>query len=258
MTILQHPADVAQAPGSYWDLSERERAALTSEGVEGYLDYELMSAGVVRPRRPPSTDVPNLPELERVQVYVVRAGYSDLIAFDAPEKVDQFLKLGPIRVLSDYDAGSKVAYAEPLFHGDDEIANGVSPRSVATRASFMLRREELKRAEAARRASEGARKSYEDALAKVDKATSGVWADWHAMQAKGRECDEVAETLAEYLRMTGGDRALALRFLAKAFSVSRRADASEWFGGESFGAEIDDPGLTDEAAGKANDEDLSL
>lgn len=208
---------------TYWDLSEQERAALTREGVERFIDAELMLKGVLAPK-PPEPVHQGEPTLETRTVFVVGGEYSTLpIAFATLDAAQQFLALEPLSIERNWEVGD-VRFVRRL------ASQPVSAQSFPTEAAVLSRVAEIKRATAAKREADERQKAYAAALKQVEKVLEGLWEDWYACCAKARRVDDLVQTSDKYLRLSHGDAAMALGFLKLAFLPEQIAEAEEWLG----------------------------
>jgi hypothetical protein len=121
---------------TYWDLSEQERAALTADDVQKYIDAELMLKGVLKVKPLALEPEPTVP-VPSTKAFVVRFGgkygrTDSGVAFDTIESAQAFIALRAVRVESEYMDSTSVPYvgratdpeiAEVPTAGDDAIAS---------------------------------------------------------------------------------------------------------------------------------------
>jgi len=211
---------------SYWDLSEKDRAALTSEQVEQHCGYELMAAGVLRVAPLELTPEPKAPEPQTL-VYRVRKrdafGRGFDVAFADPANAQRFAELAPLMVSTEWLGGSTAEYVEPMAPCEMVAVN------LYSKAEVDLHKATLRKAAEIRQANEKATQEHAKATKAQDDALAGLWADWMACRAKAAQMERVADTFAEYVKMAGSE-VLAARFLAKAFPAPTIANAVAWFG----------------------------
>ncbi len=211
---------------SYWNLSEKARAALTQEQVEQFCGYALMEAGVLRVPPLELTPEPVTPEPQTL-VYRVRKrdafGRGFDVAFTDALQAHRFAELAPLMVCNEWLGGSTVEYVEPMTPCE------VVSVSVYSKPEIDLHKAALRKAAEIRKANEQATQEHAKATKAQDDALSGLWADWMLCRAKAAQMERVAETFAEYVKMAGSEETAA-RFLAKAFPAPTIADAVEWFG----------------------------
>ena len=213
------------APTSYWDLSERERAALTREDVERYLAFELMEKGCgLRITEPNLLAVPTLPVKPRDYYGVSDENYYNgtKVLFETREQAEQFLSLRPLTEKSDHVDGAWVKHAEPLTE-EIKIVSAISP------ADFQTHRSALQANEKAKAENKKRQEEYEKTVKAQDSALKGLWDDWYECGRKALEHDKVKRTWGQYVVMAGNTE-LAAKFLLKVFSVSQIEEAAEWFG----------------------------
>ena len=208
---------------SYWDLSEKERAALTEEQVRAFTNYELMQNGVIRAGELELIDEPSAPEPD-LEVFVAKVGYHrDDIAWETAEQAKASIE-GCIGQLSNhYLAGSESVH-EVLPITDEAV---VAVRAYST-AGFARAKEDLNAQKAAKAENNSRRQDHSKHLEKQDAALKGMWEDWYRCIGVGRCVAKLEATRAEYLTMTGGDEKMAETFLAKAFDADEREEAAEW------------------------------
>jgi hypothetical protein len=210
---------------TYWDLSERERAALSREDVARYLDAELMMKGVLA--LAPLTLVPEpAPKLETKSYYRVAASDYDVIdlAFASEDDARAFVSLRPLRVRSDWQLGSENRFVEPLGAGT------IRTEDLPGHAEVEAAKATLKEAKAAKEENDRRRRIHEEQSKAVESAVSGLWEDWHECRAKAERMARVSETFAKYTALASGDLAVASKFLRQVFSVEELVAAEEWTG----------------------------
>lgn len=210
---------------SYWDLSERERAALTAESVEAFLDVERMVRGAVKPAPPqlePLEDV----ALRTRSAFVIR--YDDYhrcnVAFETADDARAFLALKPLRLERLYPAGVDAVLALAL--GDPSIAevqlpDGAEVEALSTRLKVNRERKER---------NDAASAEYARALNKYDEALTELRDDLARCQMLAREHAQVHATWLDYVRLADGDRDVAWKFLVTAFGDVRAREAFAWHG----------------------------
>lgn len=209
---------------TYWDLSERERAALTREDVEKFLDAELMVKGVLASAALELVPVPTV-ELRRVEMYTLDNSYGSVgapVAFRTEEDIRTFLSLNASAIDHDWQLDSKLAIAKPIPN-DGEIRT----ISLATRQSVEAAKLTLKAIKAATEENERRKRAHEEAQHKVESALGGLWEDWYACQEKAYRVSKVVETFEKYVKLADGET-VAAKFLAQAFTPPQIEEAEEW------------------------------
>lgn len=207
---------------TYWDLSETERAALSSELVAKYADAELMRVGVLKPRAPKLSDETEPVVSPRVY-YTLSAPcrYGDKtldVVFDSRGAAETHLATA-FDLDHDYEIGHAVARrTRPIVR---EVVALSEEDAAAHRSQLMA-------AKAAKEANEKERARFADEAKKVEQALRGMWDDWHECTARDREMRRVAETYQHYIEVAEGDRKVALKFLRKAFPDDEIKAAVEW------------------------------
>lgn len=207
----------------YWDLTEKERATLTDEQVRAYLDVELMEQGVLRPV-PPTMEPELAAHVATEKRYAIRyANYKKLdVVFRTAAAAEEFIQQGAEVVERDYDAQLDVFGA---------LADAtIEPIEVATRDAALAARPARRENKDRRERFERAETQYREDLKAVDAACESMWSDWRACRDKALSNERIHATWNDYLRMSDGDRDVAWRFLAKAYSESRLREAFEWLG----------------------------
>lgn len=212
--------------GSYWDLSEKDRAALSSEQVEAFAGYELMLAGVLRVPLLELAPQPEAPEPQNV-VYRVRRrehfGRGFDVAFASAEQAQRFIELAPLMISSEWLGGGSAEYFEPMTPAEVVVT------TLYTKDEIEAHKATLRKAAEIQQANDKAQQEHAKATKAQDDALAGMWADWMACRSKAATMQRVADTFAEYVKLAGSEDTAA-RFLAKAFPALTIADAAEWFG----------------------------
>jgi len=215
----------------YWNFSEKERAAMTRENVQAFIDVELMEKGVLK------VEPPVLQEIQQVEV-PTSVGYEVLyvgeyhsdtstgFAFTTPEQADAFVKLYPMKIDTKWEYGTQ-RFLDPCRELKIQPITLPSVVEMSQMASI------LKANKAAKDANEKALENHRKAMKVVEDATKGLWDDWQECREKSRRCQKVADTRAEYLKLSGGDAEIAETFLKKVLDEDRIAEAAEWFATEN-------------------------
>jgi len=225
---------------TYWDLSEKERAALTSEEVERYGDVELMSKGVLKVPEFLLELEPPAPALQKTLYYRV-AQFSDVL-FTKLDDAERFRELLPLKVGHKWIGNSydnRVDYVEPTPTLAIDTIEACSADEVRNHQAA------LEKAGAAREANRKKRQEYDAAVKAQNDALSGLWEDWHRCRALGAEMQRIVDTFERYKAMTKGDEVIAARFLNKAFTCEQIDQAKAWF---EIGIPYDAPDIAAPAA----------
>jgi hypothetical protein len=197
----------------YWDYSEQERAELTAEQVEKLLAYELMEQGVlvVEPLRVEEIQEIKLPTrrvfmLSEAQQYSgttsLNIGFETIEQAESARDAIRFVRESP------WNGTAHVRPVRALTIASEEL-----PDETAVAAAKAVLDENTRRSNA----NATARREHEEACKKVADATSGIWSDWHDCRRVEARHQKIRDTLADYVRMTDGDAAMARAFLGKAF-----------------------------------------
>jgi hypothetical protein len=206
---------------TYWDLSERERAALTDEGLERYAAFELMEKGVLAVEPLSLEPEPSRPA-PGATIYKVsrRHGYETFdAAFSTVEAAQAFIALKPLRMQHDYSLD--VDHFGSAGELKVEAVEAYDDASLGTVKQALSKAKEI--ADANRRREQ----EHGDALKKQSSALEGLYADYNACREKAARVAKLEKTRAEY-RAMAGDHKVAETFLAKAFTSEQIAEAEEW------------------------------
>jgi hypothetical protein len=199
----------------YWDYSERERAALTTEQVQGLLARELMEKGVLQ------VDPPKLEEVVPVDIRKGRVfslaevkEYGNVstlgLSFSTLEQAEAVKLAAPLVRVTSYGEEPHVRLAHSLQIVTEEMPSEESVTLAKAALAENRRREQ---------ANASAKAEYERAQREVDKATADVWSDWAKCQRTEERHKKIRATLDEYTRMTEGNTEMARGFLAKVFDA---------------------------------------
>ena len=222
---------------TYWDLTEKERAALDREGVERYIDAELMANGCLRAEPPKFEPVPDAPTMATERWYTIKVGYSatELAFRDAAHA--QLIVDACQGGLTDQRVGRSYDKSYLLVAPDVEIK--IVPVDVVSRSDFEAVKEQLARIGEVNAVNKSRQDVYDQTVKAQNAVLDGLWKDWYACGQKAQECQEVKNTLAKYTVIADGDETIARRFLSKAFDVVRIEEAEAWFN-ETFGPVFSD------------------
>lgn len=214
----------------YWEFEDRTRACMTQDHVEGLLDHELMSKGVLKPKPPEylPEDKPGLSKGDYYRVTFAGARYygeeSLNVAFTNLEDAEAFINLMPMAICHDYTID--MATVQPAR--DMKI----EPVSFVGSANAEEARAELEKVRANKEQNKKLKDEYDKAVNAARDAVKDVWDDWHEMRQREARFQRVLETFDEYRVMCEENTALALEFLAKAFSQETIDEAREWLAEE--------------------------
>ncbi len=209
---------------TFWDLEEKERAALTREEVERCLDAELMTKGVLKVAPLALDEEPTIDELATSTYYWVD-GFPHVL-FTTTEAASAFVALKPAQLGSEYLCGDyrqSVKFAKP---SEDTDINQVS---VASQDSFVQRRSDLEKRAAIRTSNEKRREEYDRDSKAQAKVLDGVWEDWARCRRVEEGHRRVVATFNDYVK-TAGDEYTAARFLGKVFTFEQIDEARTWCG----------------------------
>jgi hypothetical protein len=221
------------AQRDYWDLSEKERANLTREQVEGFAAFELMRLGVlaVPPlvlETEPDVTLPERKPFFRPSTHDPRYNSRDEwgVAFETQEQVRAFLALKPFRVRSHYIASDNLASAAPWPVDGGEFA----VVELADEAQVLAKSEAYRQLSGVRERNRKAREEHDKASRQKNEALKAMWEDWEEQRSQQSRLQRVIDTWQEYCRLTSGDEEIAVSFLDKVFDRKTQNEASKWFG----------------------------
>ncbi len=207
---------------TYWDLTEKERAALEVTDVDRYIDAELMLKGVLKVPPLVLVDLPKLPPPDHV-IHRVRIAYrTEVAAFESNEKALEFIRtFSPLIVESHYVEGQSISVASKVT--DHEILT----ERVYSAALYAEISGDLKRASAIKTTNDRKVTAYTAAMKLQEEALKGLWSDWVDCREKAQRVAKVQATAAEY-RAIAGTEEVALQFLSKVFDADSLREAAEW------------------------------
>lgn len=211
---------------TYFDFSEKERAAMSEAEVSALLDAELMVNGVLKVERPASHPVPDIPALSQESWFGVGSVY-----FRTAEQAQRFLELEPHEEGYESEVGYDIKFARPWASGWSLTKEPtIQATTIYRREDVIANAKLLKQAKAAKDANEKAEREYAKAATAMNGVTDGVWSDWHRLGEKRERFARIFETFDSYTKMADGDESVALRFLQKAFPAEDINEASDWLG----------------------------
>lgn len=214
---------------TYWDLSEKQRAELSREEVERYLDAELMTKGILKVEPPILDPVPAEPEIDKKSFHQFtfkdpRYSYSSYkpdLVFESAEDARAFFKQVRVwRLRDNYEQPSSV---EALVPETLAVVDAVSADDFANHKSVLDARKAILQENTERR------NAFDKAAADMTKCLGGVWDDWNGCRAAGREHQKVIDTMDGYITTAGGSTDIAASFLTKAFTELEITEAYKWF-----------------------------
>ena len=216
----------------YWDLTEKERAALTEEQVRGYLAVELMSKGLTTPQPPEYEDVPEV-EMETTTYYQIVADNAEFSPlFESADDASSIIALFKLTRNSGYGSGN-TPHAKPV----DDVT--VKPVDLPSADQVEAHKALLKEAHAKKKANDRRRREYDNAVRETSGATEEVWKDWRNCHQQEADHQAVVDTLREYTDLAG-DQTMAMKFLRRAYREHQIMDAFEWFEIEYVAPDPDD------------------
>jgi hypothetical protein len=217
---------------TYWDLPEKDRAALTEEAVAKFADAELMTKGVLKVDPPALVTEPEIVEPAKTTFYKIQcSNYGSLdIIFASLEQAQAFLALAPMRVTHEHLNGN---WSQSVEHTTALESTEIKMTQIISEDGFLASKSEYERRAAARDANEKERESYKKAIEEQNKALAGMWDDWHKCRAQDARMRKVSATFESYTETAQGDRSIAFGFLRKVFADLEIIDAAAWCGFEA-------------------------
>jgi hypothetical protein len=210
----------------YWDLSERERAGLSRDEVERYVDAELMTKGVLKARPPKLEPEPKetvrLSQRFQVQSAAAEHWHTPKLLFVTEEAARTFLDLQPEHTHSSYTGEGHIEHGQAF-------SRTVTAVSIIAAEDYEANKSLLQSATSIRAANKKASEEYEKAVKAQDEALKGLWEDWSTQRQRDHKLRGVMATFEEYRRIAASQD-VALRFLRKVHSVSQIEEAAEWCG----------------------------
>lgn len=227
---------------TYWDLSERERAALAADDVERFAATELMRLGVlqvgllVKEPEPVTVELP-VQTYYQIEIAGQYARERLPLLFHSIDDAKAVLALDPWlakeeRLNDDWSQRRDVAH----LLGTHALSPTIVLSEMCAAHDFAKARAELSKRSAIRAANDKREEEWVKEKQKEDDALKGMWTDWQACRLKAAAHRRIADTFEAYATTAGGDREVAFRFLRKVFTDSQVATAAEWCGFTAPGA----------------------
>lgn len=217
---------------TYWDLTPRERLALTQEDLKTiYIPREVASQGLLMPRKPTLVEVPEKPDAEEpptIPYYEVTGfpntadNYSKYTfdgLFQTLEAAQQFMALKPCSKQSEYRGNSYNYTVTPMARYEVQLVN------VADKATLDCFKEVMKAYDDAIRSNESATSTYNNECGKITRASMKITENHNKLQARRAGLEQIIETLGEFVKVADGRVDLAIRFLLKSTPAQRVFDA---------------------------------
>jgi hypothetical protein len=209
---------------TYWDLTEKERAALSSTDVERFLDAELMTQGVLRVEPLALLTEPELPAPDTA-IFLIRVDtYTRLdIAFTTAEAAQAAIA-SALHLTTAYIGSSSHPVVAPLEKAE------VIAETVHSKAQAEAFRRDFEKVGEIREENRRRKNAFTEESTKEKDALQGLWKDWHECCARAERFSRVLATFETYLKMADGNDQIARKFLVKAYGDETLKDASEWHG----------------------------
>lgn len=203
---------------TFWELDEREQAALTDEQVRHYIDIELMSKGIEQPTPPPQVpEVKTSHPLRTVTLFAVGS-----ILFDTAEQANAFNALQPKTAEYDYRLGyNKWKYPK-------SAAGEITPEVLYLAEDVAANSKALAEHEAKRDEIDKARTAYELAVRAAADAAAPIWKARSEVVSAAARHQHILDTYARYLSLADNDKRTAFRFLRQTFGEAETEAAFAW------------------------------
>ena len=173
---------------TFWDLTGRERLALTKEQIETiYVPREAAEAGLLVPREPILEPLPPEPDVERPKgrnVFIVNVsteeGSSNTInvAFATQEQAEAFIALNPMYYTSRWRRSKSMNTATPCESIELQIACVTTEKE---EDAYAKAREEY---ESALGRNADKTNTYERELQKVKNSAERIWKNWNKLRER--------------------------------------------------------------------------
>lgn len=221
---------------TYWDLSEKERAALAADDVDAFAAAELMRLGVLRVaplQRDPEPIVfePAKKTFYQIETKSAYARERLPLLFHSIDDAKAVLKLDPWLAkdenLND-DWSQRCEVARLL--GSGALDPQIVMSEMIDEHDFAKARTDLAKRSAIRVANAKREEDWNKEKQKEATALQGMWTDWQKCRDLDAAHRRVSTTLDAYVTTADGDREVAFRFLRKAFTDPQITAAAEWCG----------------------------
>lgn len=213
----------------YWDLTECARSELTEDEVKSYLGVELMEQGILKVPDLKLLKVPDVDIGEGTTFYEIehQAEYSYKqtldVLFESAVDADAFISMTVFGKETDYNIGSQYSFAK------GRTGMTIKPVTIHTEQQIANQKAVLEEAKTKTEENEKRKAEHTKACKVMNDAVSGIWADWHKCLQLATEHQRIVDTEKEYMDLSGGDPAVAEKFLEKAFTKTAIKAARVWF-----------------------------
>lgn len=219
----------------YWDLTEKERAGLTRDGVAEFIGFELMRKGVLRPAalelETDPVDVAIEKEVAFVVTYQGEHNRETLdLVWNTREAAEKFIEVTPPRVMLDKSIGHDWRARRDYKIARPLLDPRVESRDIAKESAVDENRAALEDAQNIRARNKERNEEHKKALREQEDALEAMWSDWESCCASARRHRRVFEVFREYVETAGGDEKVAAKFLRKVYRKDQIEDANEWVG----------------------------
>lgn len=209
-------------------MTQPEVAAMSEEDLEKYIDLELMSVGVLRPREPVLQPLPDVVVKckDYWTIQINKGGdYGNAldldIAFETDTEAKEFLDLCPYILKTEWGLGEGQKFVIKITPGDAKVFSCSFPE----RDELLKKGQQLAKLKEVRDANAREEREYQKALDQVKKVAEDVYRSWNVARDRKRFMDRLIETFSKYVEMSEGNAAIAEAFLSKAFKAEEIEEA---------------------------------
>lgn len=207
----------------YWNLSNKERAALTNDDMAAYEKIELMETGIVATMPPEYEPEPEITVPTHQIHKIVYDGCNTLNIYfrDLTQAEEAAAALrGGLLVYEDYH--TKTRTTKMITDVSIGVEDVHDESDVAKIRKALIEAKDVKSRNAA------ARSKYQNACSKSEDALSKMRNDRYKCRDIMLQMTHIGEVWQDYLETCNGDRDVARKFLEKAYSVEDLEAAQEW------------------------------
>lgn len=205
---------------TYWDLSNKEQAALEHADMEPYIKLELMSRGVGE-LPSPKLKCPEKPEVPQGQDFYEVGN----LVFVSQEDANLVAAMNKVQANYNYRVGSDVKYFEPV-----DYYNSVTKQNLLSREQYATVEKALAAYNEQKAAYEEEQKEYSENADKTANETREIWHDYHEKRQLADRLKLIIDVYKDYIETCEGNADMAFNFLVKRFPDPEEVvDAFEWF-----------------------------
>jgi hypothetical protein len=206
---------------TYNDLSDYEKAQLTDDEFERYLNIARMQSEIiVDDPEPDIADV--LDGMELVTVWEVRSSHWNTLAtFATREEAESLLSARPLSIERDYEIGIPFLKGEP---GRLEVVS----TTVATYDSYQKNKPDVERRKTMAKDRDVQIKRRADLIEEREKELIPMREDRERCQYINYRVGQIKTKLSEFLGLCDGDETIARKFLARHYTDQDIAISDAW------------------------------